>query len=320
MPHGRVCIFGATGFVGHHLVQHLADQGWQICVPSRHPHRHRDLLVHPGLELVQVERLDDNNLKQLVTGCDVVINLVGILNEYPRRGQSFRQIHVDLTRRIIQASKAVGVQRLLHMSALGADAGRGASVYLRTKGEAENLVHQADGAGMRVTSFRPSVIFGAGDSFINRFAGLLRVSPVLPLACAHARFAPVYVEDVARAFVASINNKSTFGKRYDLCGPHEYTLQELVRYVARVSGKKRLIIGLGDGFSRLQAGILQYAPGKPFTPDNYRSLTQPSVCSGAFPAVFGISPTPLEAVVPAYLANVTVRGRYSRYRGSYTGL
>jgi NADH dehydrogenase len=318
MPQGRICIFGGTGFVGHHLIPHLARQNWHISVPSRHPQRHRDLLIHPGLELIKTDRLDDNNLKQLVAGCDVVINLVGILNEYPGRGQTFRQVHVELTRRIIQACKTAAVPRLLHMSALGADAGRGASIYLRTKGEAENLVHQAECAAMHVTSFRPSVIFGPGDSFINRFAGLLRLSPVLPLACANARFAPVYVEDVTRVFVRAIQNKTTYGKRYELCGPHEYSLRELVSYVAQVTGKQRLIIGLGHSLSRLQASLLQFAPGKPFTPDNFRSLTQDSICSGPFPATFNITPTPLEAVVPTYLSNSTVRGRYARYRGSYS--
>ena len=154
----------------------------------------------------------------IYSGNDAVIHLVGILNEKGRDGRGFRAVHVELPRKVVQACRETGVRRILHMSAL--HAAQGPSHYLRTKGEGEDLVHAAAAEGLRVTSFRPSVIFGPRDSFINRFAGLLRFAPFFfPLACPDARFAPVYVGDVARAFALTLEDPRSFGRRYDLCGP-----------------------------------------------------------------------------------------------------
>jgi len=169
-----------------------------------------------------------------------------------------------------------------------------------------------------VTSFRPSVIFGPGDSFINRFADLLRKMPlVFPLACGESRFAPVYVGDVAQAFVRSLDNPQTYGQRYNLCGPHEYTLKQLVQFTAEVMSLQRKIISLGKFSSRLQANVLEYMPGKPFSRDNYRSLQMPSTCKkddNPLRDVFGIEATALEAEVPVYLAHKTTRNRYMEFR------
>lgn len=312
----KICILGGTGFVGHHIIASLVKQGHQVRVLTRRREAHRDLLVLPTVELIETDIHNDKNLGKYFAEQDAVINLVGILNEPRDNGKGFYRAHVELTEKVLKVCRAQGIKRLLHMSALNADPATGSSYYLRSKGEAEHRVHAA--SDMNVTSFRPSVIFGAEDSFINRFAKLLKLSPlVFPLACPKARFAPVYVEDVAAAFTHSLNNPVTYGKRYNLCGPHEYTLQQLVEYIASVMGLKRKVIPLGRFLSSLQANLLQYAPGKPFSRDNYRSLQKDSVCpegDRALREVFHIEPTSLEAVAPTYLSGHTSRLRYSIFR------
>jgi uncharacterized protein YbjT (DUF2867 family) len=308
MKINSVCVLGGTGFVGNHLVARLISGGRHVKVITRRRQRHRDLLVLPGVDLIEGDVHDPATLRRHFTGCEAVVNLVGILNEKGHDGGGFRRAHVDLTRHVTEACRATGVRRLLHMSALNADSAGGPSHYLRTKGEAENLV-RAQAGDTRVTVFRPSVIFGPGDSFLNRFAGLLRISPVLPLACPGARFAPVYVGDVVERFVESLEDRESFGQRYDLCGPRVYTLKELVRYTARTMGVRRLIIGLPAWASKLQARVFEYAPGKPFSLDNYRSLQQDSVCPGG-----GTCPTALETVAPGYLGRQDRESRIQRLR------
>jgi NADH dehydrogenase len=311
----RVCILGGTGFVGHHIIAHIAKDKHHVKVLTRHRERHRDLLVMPSVVVKNANVHDVNTLKSEFSGYDVVINLVGILNDEGKKDCSFQGAHVELARKVMEACRANRINRLLHMSALNADAGRGSSRYLRSKGEAENLLHT--NKDVHVTSFRPSVIFGPEDSFLNRFAGLLKITPKLapfPLACPNSRFAPIYVEDVAKAYVKAIDNKATFGKHYDLCGPKEYSLRELVHYTGDLIGEKRMIIGLSQGLSKLQAIVLSVMPGKPFTFDNYLSLLQDSVCKGPFPEVFGFTPTALETIAPTYLANNNSRRRYDGFR------
>jgi len=310
----RVCILGGSGFVGRHLAAHLSAQGIACRIVTRHPHRHRHLQVNPGLELVSANLFETRSLAERFHGCDAVINLIGILNE-DAKAQGFRRMHVELVDLIVDACRTAKVPRLLHMSALNANEASGSSEYLRSKGEGENRAHTHGGAAMRVTSFRPSVIFGPGDSFFNRFAGLLRYSPLIfPLACAGARFAPVFVEDVVQAFSRALDQRTTFGKHFDLCGPREYTLQELVEYTARVSGLRRLVIGLGDLPSRMQASVLGLLPGKPFTLDNYLSMQIDSVCKHNGLTDLGLEPTAVETVVPIYLGKAGYRARYDRYR------
>ncbi len=312
----RICVLGGTGFVGDRIVSGLAAQGHYVRVLTRHRERHRNLLVLPTVEVFSADIQDVKQLQHHFADVDTVINLVGILNEKRDNGKGFYHVHVELAQKVIEACQAKGVKRLLHMSALNADPATGRSFYLRSKGEAEQRVHAAK--GLTVTSFRPSVIFGPNDSFINRFADLLRKMPlVFPLACGQSRFAPVYVGDVAQAFVRSLDDPQTFGQRYNLCGPQEYTLQHLVQYTADVLGLKRRIISLGQFSSRLQANVLEYMPGKPFSRDNYRSLQMPSTCKkGDQPLrdVFGIEPTALEVEVPRYLVNKVSRERYMELR------
>ncbi|MCG8489399.1 MAG: complex I NDUFA9 subunit family protein [Chromatiales bacterium] len=309
----RICILGGSGFVGHRLVSVLSKRGYSCRVLSRHPQRHAELKVYPGVELVKASRFDPVSLQQHFSGCQTVINLIGILNETKKT--SFMAIHVALVDQIVEAAIKSGATRLLHMSALHADAGKGSSAYLRSKGEGENRAHTHGGSALTVTSFRPSVIFGPNDSLFNRFAALLSLSPgIFPLAVPDSRFAPVYVGDVAEAFARALENSSTAGAHYDLCGPEVYSLRELVRYCAGQQGVRRLILPLNPTLSRLQARLLGLLPGKPFTMDNYLSLQTDSVCEKNGLLALGIAPESIQSHVPGYLANQGYRGRFRRYR------
>lgn len=300
MKNTQVCILGSTGFVGRHLLPALSAAGFQCRVPVRHPQRHRDLLLVPSCTLYPMDGWGEGALRGALAGCGTLINLVGILNE--QGGRTFEQSHVGLVETALKAAEHSGVRRYLHMSALNADPDSGPSAYLRTKGRGEALAHAAAGRGIAVTSFQPSVIFGPGDSFFNRFAGLLRNLPgPFPLACPNARFAPVFVGDLSRAMVRCLESPSTAGKRYQLCGPRTFTLKELVEYTAAHLGRRARVIGLSDGLSRLQARVFQHLPGKPFTLDNYLSLQADSVCSSNGLGELGIRPTDIDAVVPEYL-------------------
>jgi len=297
----RICMLGGTGFVGRQIAERLHQQGHDVTIITRRRERHRDLLVVPSVRLVEGDIHNPAVLRREFAGHDVVINLVGILNEHGRSGRGFARAHVELPEKVVEACRASGVERLLHMSALHASL-NAPSHYLRTKALGEDTAHRAHGSELAVTSFRPSVIFGPRDSFTNRFAQLLRLAPgAFPLACPNARFQPVYVDDVASAFVHSIGDNQTFGQRYDLCGPKTYRLRELVEYVAMLTGRHVRIIGLNDTLSRLQAAFLEFAPGKPFSLDNYRSLQVDSICGKGFPPLFGIAPRSLEGAAPGWL-------------------
>ncbi len=312
----RICVLGGSGFVGQHIVSRLASLGYNVRVLTRHRERHRELLVLPTVEVKTADIHDQQDLTKQFAGMDAVVNLVGILYETSKKQQQFQTVHVDLTHKVMDACHNNHVLRLLHMSALRADPARGTSKYLRSKGQAENLVHT--NSGMNVTSFRPSVIFGKKDNFLNRFATLLKMTPKIlpfPLACPNAKFAPVYIEDVATAFVSSLENKGTFSQRYNLCGPKAYTLKELVQYISKISGQHRTIIGLGDGLSKAQAILMELAPGNLFSLDNYQSMRTDSLCDDEFPAIFNLKPASIESIAPGYLAADTKsREKFYDYR------
>lgn len=310
----HVCLLGGTGFVGQHLTRLLMRQGHSVLIPSRRRERYRSLLVLPTVQVVQGDVYDPAFLRNVMRGADVVINLIGILNEAGRDGAGFKRAHVELATRMLDAVQEAGVRRVLQMSALNANA-RAPSHYLTSKGLAEDLVHQAADWGVKVTSFRPSVIFGPEDSFVNRFAALLRKAPgVLPLACPDARFQPIYVGDVATAFATAVNNPASAGGRYDLCGPRQYSLRELVTYIADVIDVRRKILPLSDGWSRRQAWLMGRLPGKLFTTDNYRSMRVDSVCHCPWPRVFGDRPRSLEEIAPTYLINEAPSSRLDDFR------
>ena len=305
-----ICMLGGTGFVGRHLATRLANRGYRVKVLTRHPQRNRDIELLPGAQLAGADIHDPTVLQAQFADCDAVINLVGILHEVP--GQTFAAVHAELPGKVADACRAAGVKRLLHMSALHADAAKGPSQYLFTKGAGEQKVMQAQ--GLAVTCFKPSIIFAPNDNFYNQFANLLKSSPVLPLACPNSRFAPVYVGDVAEAFEKALEDDATIGQTYELCGPRVYTFKELVEDTARMLGLKRLVVGLPDSLARLQAKIFGMLPVKLFTMDNYLSLQVDSVCACNGLEALGITPHSVEGVMGPYFGNQTQRRRYDALR------
>jgi len=294
-----VCVLGGSGFVGTQLCSALVRDGWVVTVPTRNPDRAKHLKLLPTLALVAADIHDADRLAQLCAGQQAVVNLVGILNERGRDGRGFEQAHAALARKVVAACRRQRVPRLLQMSALNADALRGASHYLRSKGRAERIVREECGPDIGWTIFQPSVIFGPRDDFVNRFSRLLRVIPLaFPLARPGARFQPVWVEDVVAAFMKALADDGTAGECYELGGPEVFTLREIVAMTRDRLGLRRLIVGLPDFAARIQAAVFNFVPGKPFSTDNYRSLTQDSVAKSDDFARLGIRPQPLAAVFP----------------------
>jgi uncharacterized protein YbjT (DUF2867 family) len=301
----NICVIGGSGFVGRHVLHLLSADGLNVTVPTRRRERAKGLILLPTVDVVEADVHDPAALAQLTRGMDAVINLVGMLHDT----RSFEQAHVELPRKVIAACHANGVRRYLHMSALGADVD-GPSKYQRSKGAAEALVRASD---LDWTLFRASVIFGRDDNFLNLFALLLKLAPVMFLPSPNARFQPVFVEDVAAAIVHSLSDPAACGKSYDLCGPKVYRLRELVALVGGISGHRRPIVGLNDTLSYLQALAMELLPVKLMTRDNYCSMKIDSVSSQPFP--FGLKPAAIEAVVPTYLGSDSPRSRYRSYRG-----
>jgi len=310
----NILLIGGSGFLGGHVARQLAALGHRLTIPTRHRERARHLIVLPTAEVVETDVHDDARLAELVAGQDAVINLVGILHSRYGQpyGRDFARAHVELPGKIAAACRAAGVRRVLHVSALNADP-KGPSQYLRSKGEGEAALHAA-GDALDLTIFRPSVIFGPGDAFLNLFAALQRRFPLMPLGNAGARFQPVYVEDVAQAIVASLDRRDSFGQAYCCCGPRVYTLAELVRYVGEQIGRPRPVIALPEALARLQAGVLELLPNPPLSVDNLDSMDVDSVCPGGDPLPFGARPAALEAVAPEYLGASTPRYRFYGYR------
>lgn len=299
-----VAMIGGSGFVGRHICHRLAAEGYRVRVATRDRERAKDKLIFlPTVEVEPVNVHDSRELAAFARGADALMNLVGVLHEGRGRA-SFQAAHVELAAKVVSACRETGVRRLLYMSALQANPG-GPSRYLRSKGEAEAIVRNSD---LAWTIFRPSVIFGGGDSFLSLFAQLLRVLPVVFLACPNARFQPVFVEDVAAAFTRSLVEPESVGESYDLCGPRVYRLRELIEFVGAVTGRARPVIGLNDTLSYWQAYAMEWLPVTLMTRDNFRSMQVDSVCNCQFP--FGVEPAALEAIAPAYLAHRTPRQRY----------
>jgi NADH dehydrogenase len=297
-----VCIAGGTGFVGQQIIFSLTRAGHTVRVLTRASSHGNDLKPLPSVEIAVGDVYNPDFLRRSVDGCDDVVNLVGILNERGFGGAGFRRAHVEFTAALLRAMAQAHVPRLLHMSALNADAERGASHYLRTKGEAEKLIRAAP-AALDWTIFQPSVIFGPRDSLTNRFAALLRrTGGVLPLARAAARFAPIYVGDVAAAFSRALRSGATSRHSYELCGPEVLTLEQIVRITAQAAHLPCHIVRLPDALARLQGAVLQLLPGKPFSTDNYRSLLTDSVCRRDGAGELGLATEGLRALAPLWLA------------------
>jgi len=272
-----ICILGGTGFLGTRLTARLLKDNHRVTVLSRDRELHKHLLVLPGLMLENCNVYDEAQLSEHLRGKDVVVNLIGILNERWFGGAGFRRAHTELTRTLLLAARSANVGRLLQVSALGA-AVDAPSQYLRSKGEAEKLIREQ--SALDWTIFQPSVIFGPGDTFLNRFARLLGAAPgVLPLARPNARFQPVFVDDVVDAILRCLRGGASSRQTYQLGGPQIFTLREVVQLVAKVTGRRRWIAGLPNALGRLEAAVFDFVPGRPFSSDNYKSLKVDSVCT-----------------------------------------
>ena len=292
----KICILGGTGFVGRSLINALSKENYTFTVITRDFDKNKDLAIYPNLKLIQEDVYNEKRMLEVSKSHDVLINLIGILNEKGFRGKGFYLAHSKIARIILNVCKQNRIKRILHMSALNADPG-GSSHYLRTKGEAESFLHTYGERFADVTSFRPSVIFGTEDSFINRFSNLLKIIPfVFPLACAQTRFAPVYVGDLVNFMKDSIDDVSSFNKKIDICGPKIYTLEEIVKIVIDVKGYSTRVIPLNNVLSKFQAVMMEFLPGKPFSIDNFNSCLVDSISESGLKFK-----TELESVIKQYL-------------------
>ena len=309
-----IVVLGGTGFLGTRLVARLIKDGHQVKVLSRDREQHKHLLVLPGLTLENCDVYQEAQLSEQLRGAHVVINLIGILNERGFSGAGFRRAHTELTDHILKAARSAGVARLLQVSALKA-ATNAPSYYLRSKGEAEKLIR--DQSTLDWTLFQPSVMFGPGDSFLNRFAGLLAAIPfVLPLARPNARLQPVLVDDVVNALRHCLHGGASSRQTYELGGPQVYTLREITSLVAKLTHSRRWIMGLPNFAGRLQAFFMNFVPGRPFSGDNYQSLKVDSVCSEDGFAKLGIKPQSMAASARLFLGAQEDNARLSQNRAA----
>ena len=302
MRHESILVIGGSGFIGSHIVAQLAANGRRVIVPTRRPHRARHLTVLPTVQLVEADVFDPLALDRLMQRADAVINLVGVLHSSGGTpwGPAFERAHVELPRRLVAACQRQGLKRFLHMSALGADE-NGPSMYQRSKAAGEKIMSAA--AGFELTSFRPSVVFGPEDNFLNMFAQLQSVLPVLALGGVQTKFQPVFVGDVAHAFVQAIDNIDTIDQTYELVGPTVYSMKELLHLAGVFSGHPRPVIELPVVLARIQAFLLEHVPGGPImSRDNLDSMKVDNVATGSYSTPPAWIATPLEAVAPRYLA------------------
>ena len=314
----KLLVLGGTGFVGRHLCEKLQREGWRVTVPTRRVANAVSVTHLPGVRVVQADVHDEAALVRLVAGHDAVVNLVAILHGSEA---AFERAHVRLPQVLARACAVAGVRRLVHVSALGASPD-GPSMYQRSKARGEEVLRAAD---LALTILRPSVIFGAGDRFLNLFARLQAVFPFVPLAGASTRFQPVWVEDVAEAVVASLRTdavgRGSIGACIECAGPDVLTLGELVQLAGRLGSQERAVIPLPMALGRLQAWAMEWMPGEPLmSRDNLDSMAVDNVASGRGPdlASLGIRPAAVAAVAAAYLGDAGPRSRLLALRGDGT--
>ena len=308
----KITILGGTGFVGSHIVKKLDQLGYQIKVLTRRRDAGKHLFLLPNVQVLECNIANNYLLKQSLADSDAVINLVGILHESNQH--SFENTHHQLPRRLAQLCEELGINRLIHMSALQASK-TAPSKYLRSKAAGEAAVNELS-KKLDTTIFRPSVIFGRGDSFVNLFANLVKFLPIIFLAKPDAKFQPIWVEDVAQCFVNALENTQTYGKTYELGGPQIYTLKQIVQLVMRILGKQRMIIGLNQSLSMAQAFMLELMPIQLMTRDNIKSMQVDNVCKSPIAAELAVTPTALEVVAPEYLLDISPRDDYDAFRSA----
>ncbi|RDI98607.1 complex I NDUFA9 subunit family protein [Dyella solisilvae] len=307
----RLVVLGGSGFVGRHLLPRLAADGHRILLLSRNRELHRELGVLPTVRIRSADVYDANALRRHFEGADAVINLVGILNASGQ--QTFTHAHVELTQRVLAACFAAGVAHVHQMSAL--KAGQGLSQYLKTKGEAEAHVRNSS---LDWTIYQPSVMFGADGGLVDRFAKLLRQLPMLPLARTASRIAPTSVDDVAEAIARCVGDPELGRDRsFELYGPEVLTLGEIVRQIRDTAGLRTSIMALPDSLGQLQAQVAQWLPGKPFSPDNFRTLRTDSVGKVDGYAALGIVPQSFTASLPTLLGTPLRQRRMASARASW---
>jgi NADH dehydrogenase len=314
---GQIAVLGGTGFVGHAVCEQLVARsggaGGRIVVPTRRLRHGLAIQSLPTVQLVQANVHDDRDLARVLAGCDAVVHLVAILHG---SAAEFEHVHVQLPRRVAAACRAAGIRRVIHVSALGV-APDAPSNYLRSKAAGEQVWRES---GLDVTVLRPSVIFGARDRFLNLFAQLQSVAPFIPLGGAHARFQPVWVEDVAQAVVRCLDRPATIGQVFECAGPQQFTLADLVRLAGRLSGHPRPILPLPGGMARLQALAMEWLPGEPLmSRDNVDSMKVPNVATAGHPglASLDIEASAVEGVAAGYLGGADGPGRFMPWRSRH---
>ena len=303
MKPSRILLIGGSGFIGSHVAARLSSQNLQLTIPTRHRERARHVVLLPMADVIESRLASDAELDALTAGAGAVINLAGVLHSSwgDPYGPEFAATHVELPRRLVESCRRTGVRRLIHVSALGVgdDPAQLPSMYLRSKADGERLVRES---GLDWTILRPSVVFGPDDRFLNLFARLMRLAPVMPIARARTRFQPVYVGDVAQAIVNVLSLGASFGKTYELAGPEVFTMAELVRLVGRWSGCERPVWELPYTLGQMQASILEHMPGPTLmSRDNFDSMAIDNVASGPMHPDLGITPTALSAFGPSYI-------------------
>jgi uncharacterized protein YbjT (DUF2867 family) len=320
-------ILGGSGFVGSYLSNELIKHGYTVRILTRKRENARHLWLLPHSEIRVIRDFTKEALSQGLCGCVAAVNLIGILNEKWDNGKGFKAVHTDIAENLLKACEHLNIPQLLQISALNANKSD-ASHYLSSKKAAEALLLATNSdkstqirnskcaSSTKVTIIRPSVIFGSRDSFTNRFHTLLKLAPpIFPLAMGHTRLQPIYVGDVVKTILKIIQNPQARQEAFDIAGPEILTLKEIVEYIAKVAGYRTKILPLGEGLSSIQANILQYCPGKPFSRDNLRSLKVESICTDENGlSQLGIIPTSMDSIVPGYLAKNNSRLAYYKFR------
>ena len=299
----KILILGGTGFVGRHLCEKLAEGEYRTTVLTRRRASAKHLQMLPMVDVMERSPYDVATLTSLVAEHDVVVNLIAILHGSEA---AFNKAHVQLPQTLVQACTAAGKRRIIHISSLGADV-NAPSMYQRSKARGEAVLFSS---GLDISVLRPSVIFGAEDKFLNTFASLQKLFPFIPLAGSTARFQPVWVEDVARGLVKCIEDKSTIGQIYEACGPEVFTLKQLVQLAGQYSGHDKPVIGLPDALARIQATLMELAPGEPImSRDNLDAMKVDNISGGKLPSLqaLGITPSAMSAIVPFYLGHQGLR-------------